>query len=114
MKESLIEADGVRYAQDRGWVVYKWASPGNRGVLDRLHFKNGVTFSVEYKTTDKKATPQQQIEAMKLKRAGIPCRCCDNVTDARAFIDLMTATAADDDPFLEIAMIALDIRSFDP
>ena len=114
MKESIIEADGVKYAQERGWAVYKWSSPGNQGIHDRLHFKNGVSFSIEYKTTGQPATPKQRTEAQRLKAAGIPCRCCDNVQDARDFIDVMTSAAADDDPFLEVAMLACDISSFDP
>lgn len=93
MKESLIETDGVKYARARGWLVYKWSTPGNRGVHDRLHFKNGIAFTIEYKTTGKKATLKQQAEALKLKLAGIPCRCCDSVQDARNFIDKMTKTA---------------------
>ena len=114
MKENLIEADGVKYARDRGWLVYKWASPGNRGVHDRLHFKKGIAFTIEYKTTGKKATPKQRAEAIKLKHAGIPSRCCDNVQDARAFIDTMTKIADDDDLWFDLVMQANDISSFDP
>ena len=114
MKEKLIEADGVKWATDRGWLVYKWSSPGNRGVHDRLHFKNGCTFTIEYKTTGRKATPLQYETAKKLKRVGIPCRCFDNVQDTRQFIDEMTAIADEADPFLELAFISQDITSFDP
>jgi len=94
MKESLIEADGVKYARARGWLVYKWASPGNRGRHDRIFFKNGITFTIEYKTTGKKATIQQLATALDLKDAGIPCRCCDTVQASRDFIDTMTNYAA--------------------
>ncbi len=114
MIEKLIEADGVKYARDRGWEVYKWASPGTRGAHDQMHFKNGVTFTLEYKTTGKKATPKQRGVAVKLKRAGIPCRCCDNVTDARLFIDAMTEAAAEDDPTFDMILRSADISSFDP
>lgn len=110
MKESLIENDGVKYAKARGWLVYKWSSPGNRGVHDRQHFKKGVSFTIEYKTTGKKATPRQRAEAEKLNSAGIPCRCCDSVTDARLFIDEMTGrlnTGRAISPML-------DTSSFDP
>ena len=113
MIEKLIEDDGVKYARDRGWTVYKWSSPGQKGVHDRLHFKNGVTFSIEYKTTGKRATPKQRAEAVKLKRAGIPCRCCDTVTYARSFIDAMTAVAAADDPIFDLIINSRDITSFD-
>ncbi len=114
MKEKLIEADGTKYAQDRGWLVYKWAALGQHGILDRLHFKKGIAFALEYKATGQKATPKQRAEALKLKLADIPCRCCDNVQDARAFIDAMTEAANETDPFFEIMMLSHDITSFDP
>ena len=113
MNEKLIEQDGVKYARDRGWLVYKWSAPGSSGIHDRLHFKNGVSFSIEYKTTRKPATPKQQAEALKLKRAGIPCRCCDNVQDAREFIDTMTEISNEDDPIFDVLILSRDISSFD-
>lgn len=112
MKEALIEADGVKYAKDRGWLVWKWSSPGNRGVHDRLHMKNGCTFSIEYKTTGQKATALQYETAKQLKRAAIPCRCCDNVTDAREFIDLMDKVAGQDDPIFDLVIQSTDLSSF--
>jgi hypothetical protein len=111
VRESLIESDGVKYAEDRGWAVYKWTSPGRAGILDRLHFKNGFTFAIEYKATSEKASVMQQQEAMRLSAAGIPCRCCDSPGDARAFIDTMTAAADRDDCFIA-QVLALDISTF--
>ena len=112
MRESLIEDDGVKYARDRGWLVYKWASPGRVGVLDRLHFKAGVAFIIEYKATGQKASPLQRKEAERLRLAGIPCRCCDSVARARAFIDYMETAADKDNPALVWAL-SKDISSFD-
>lgn len=117
MRESLVETEGVKYARSHGWLVYKWAAPGSVGVHDRLHFRDGVTFTIEYKSTGKKATPRQRKEATKLKAAGIPCRCIDNVTTARRFIDFMTAIA--NDPRRRLTAVPLNdlsqnIRSFDP
>jgi hypothetical protein len=114
MKENLIEADGVIYAWNRGWTVYKWAAPGQHGILDRLFFKKSIAFAIEFKSTGKKATPKQRAEALKLKRAGIPCRCCDNVQDARAFIDAMTEAVNSGDLVFKIRWLATDIASFDP
>lgn len=112
MIESIIENEGVKYARARGWLVYKWSSPGNTGILDRLHFKNGISFAIEYKATGKKASPKQRIEALNLKLAGIPCRCCNTVQAARDFIDLMTDAAAEEDPLFDIAILSNDIESF--
>ena len=114
MRESLVEGAGVKHAERRGWAVYKWAAPGSKGIHDRLHFKNGVSFSIEYKATGKRATPKQRAEAVRLKSKGIPCRCIDNVQDARDFINVMTEVAAQDNPALDIAVLSNDIRSFRP
>lgn len=114
MKEALIENDSVKYAQDRCWLVYKWAAPGRAGILDRLFFKNGIAFAIEFKTTGQKATPKQRAEAVKLKLAGIPCRCCDNAQDARRFIDTMTEIVNEDYPFFNLKKLANNITSFDP
>lgn len=119
MREKLIEDDGVDYAERRGWLAYKWTSPGRGGILDRLHFKKdggagvGVAFAIEYKATGEKATPRQRAEALRLKLAGVPCRCCDNVQAARAFIDVVTRAANNDDR-LALAVLSNNISSFDP
>lgn len=112
MRESLIENDGVKWARDRSWLARKNATPGSKGALDHRFHKNGVTFYIEFKTTGEKATPLQVAEAEALKRAGIPCRCCDNVQDARDFIDTMTKTAEEDDPHFDIIVLAEDLTSF--
>ena len=112
MRESLIEKDGVAYAIARGWLVYKWSSPGRVGIHDRLFFKNSVTFSIEYKATGKKATPKQTKEAFKLKRAQIPSRCCDSVESSRSFIDTMTEVADMQDPIFDMIMLCADLTSF--
>ena len=114
MRECITEHLGTKYAEKRGWLVYKLSSPGNRGVPDRLHFKAGVSFAIEYKTTDKKATPKQLWEASRLKKAGIPCRCFDEISDARDFIDMMTDCVDEGDPAMYIAALSQDISSFNP
>ena len=112
MIEKLIEAEGTKYAEARGWLVYKWSSPGKSGILDRLYFKNGVAFALEFKTTGKKATPKQRAEAERLQAAGIPCRCCDTVAATRSFIDDMEyiATCEYESPLL--CKLVDDLTSF--
>jgi len=116
MQENTIEKDGVKYAEDRGWLVYKWSSPGQAGILDRLFFQRGISFAIEYKATGKSASPKQRAEAVKLKCAGVPARCCDSVQSSRAFIDTMTALLkeSEDDIALALCMLSCDISSFDP
>lgn len=114
MIEKLIEQDGVNFAKARGWSVYKWASPGTTGVHDRIHFKGHVTFTLEYKTTGKKATPKQRIVAQDLKYRGIPSRCCDTAQTARNFITRMTHIVDQTKSMDDLKSIADDISSFDP
>jgi len=113
MQEYLIERDNVKWAQDRGWLVRKQSTPGHRGAHDRIFFKKSLTFTIEFKSTGKKATAQQRAEAVELRRACIPCRCIDNVTEGRDFIDLMTEAADSEDPTFDMIMLANDIGSFD-
>ena len=117
MQEKLIEAEGVRYAKKLGWLVYKFGTPGSTGIHDRIHFKNGLCFTIEYKSTGKKATPKQRGHAEKLSAAGIPCRCVDTVEKARRFIYVMDRLAfliAPAERFKKHALYALAISSFDP
>jgi len=114
MREALVEKDGVNYARARGWEVYKFTSPGSVGRHDRLHFKNSLSFTIEYKAAGKKASPQQRDEAKRLKSVHIPCRCCDTPQKARAFIDAMTEIADRKDPLFDVLMLCSDISSFGP
>jgi len=116
LRESEVEQPGVKFAEGRGWFVYKASSPGNTGIHDQLHHKNVVTFYIEYKAPGKKASPKQLDFARKLRAAGIVCRCIDNVPDARHFIKCMTAIAdgSKEDIAFELLLLSDDISSFDP
>lgn len=71
MRESVIEA----YLRDRvkaaGGKAYKFISPGNNGVPDRLVVVPGLPdFFVETKAPGKKSTPLQIAEQNRLIRMG--------------------------------------------
>lgn len=86
MRESIIEAAGVKLARNLGWYVYKLAFPSASGAHDRIHFRAGVTFTIEYKATGKKATAKQLKRARELYEAGIVSRCIDSIDSAHRFI----------------------------
>jgi hypothetical protein len=111
MLEKHIEKAGTDYARSLGWLVYKGNAPGVVGFHDRVHFKAGLCFTIEYKAPGKKATPPQRRRAEELSAAGIPCRCCDSVAKAKSFIDLMDYHAYFD---INGALTALDLESFEP
>jgi hypothetical protein len=61
MLESIIEQYLVRQVKHcNGWA-FKWASPGNRGVPDRIVFLNKQIWFIELKSTTGKRSTQQKI-----------------------------------------------------
>ena len=114
MIEALIEKTGVEYAEKLGWKVRKATTPGKTGTHDRIHHKNGVTFYIEYKSTGKSASPKQLKFAQEMRDAGIPSRCIESVTTARAFIDIMDGLANQGHIDPSMKYLSLDISSFYP
>lgn len=79
VKESTIEA----YLRDRvkaqGGIAYKWVSPGNVGVPDRLIvFPGGTVYFRELKAPGKKPTPLQVRQLEKLKALGFDVGVIDS------------------------------------
>ena len=72
MKESDIEARLVRLVRERGGLCWKFVSPGNAGVPDRIVVTpGGRTIFVELKTRNGRLSAQQrrQIQALRLRGA---------------------------------------------
>jgi len=114
MREKLIEDTATKAATRAGWTSYKWSSPNNTGVLDRLYFKKGYTFAIEYKKPGKRASPKQRHEAEKLTKAGIACRCYWSVPKATAFIGLMTRIAEKQNRILYESLVKHNMETFEP
>lgn len=49
LTEAQLEKACCEYAAQKGWLSYKWASPGTRGVPDRLFFNSGRVVLAEFK-----------------------------------------------------------------
>lgn len=56
-----------------GGLCYKWESPGEKGVPDRIVIINGKIYFIEIKTVDGVTSPQQtrQIAKLKLNKANV-------------------------------------------
>ncbi len=80
MRESVIEKKVTQYAQQQGWLSYKWTSPNHRAVPDRLYFKAGKVLLVEYKAPGKKPTKLQAYVHQKLKAEGFNVHVIDSIT----------------------------------
>lgn len=79
MRERNIEAylrDSVKKA---GGIAYKWVSPGNNGVPDRIVIiPGGKIIFVELKAPGKKPTALQQVQHDKLRALGCDVRVIDS------------------------------------
>ncbi len=91
-KQGLVrERDIEAYLRDQvraaGGRAYKFESPGNAGVPDRLVLLPGgrVTF-VELKAPGKKPTPLQLAQAEKIRRLGFTVDVIDSKQGVDAFI----------------------------
>lgn len=92
--EKDIEKDCVQYAKRRGAASYKFVSPSNRGVPDRVFVWQGVTFFTEFKRLGAKPTKLQRRKIREINEAGGIAFWCDNFD---IFRDLSHAILYDDD-----------------
>lgn len=71
MKESEIERVLVEEVKHLGGRAYKWVSPGNSGVPDRIVILPDTRpIFVELKTDTGRLSPLQEIQIQKLKNLG--------------------------------------------
>ncbi len=84
MKESVVEAYLRDQVKAHGGKAYKFISPGNAGVPDRLIvWPGGWVDFVELKATGQKCTALQEAQIAKLRGLG----CTVNVVDSIAGVD---------------------------
>ena len=58
--EKDIEKKLVKYAESLGMLTFKFTSPSNAGVVDRIFIYRGQVFFMEIKTVSGKLTPLQK------------------------------------------------------
>lgn len=80
--EKALERMVIEWARAHGWLTFKWQSQNNRGVPDRLFFKDGLAVAIEFKRPGERPTKLQQLQIDKLRAHRIPAFACDNVTSA--------------------------------
>lgn len=80
--EKLLERKLREGVKIRGGKAYKFVSPGNRGVPDRIiQTKDGRTLYVEIKTTGKKLTPLQEANKADMASRNIAVHVIDSEED---------------------------------
>ena len=78
--ETDIEDDLLDYGKTLGYVCYKFVSPGNRGVPDRIFInRNGITLFIELKRRGKVPSRNQDRQIRKIKGQLAPCFVVDNL-----------------------------------
>lgn len=87
MKESVIEAKLVRLVKDRGGLCYKFVSPGNTGVPDRIVITpGGRVIFVELKTEEGRLSAVQKLQLAELKKRGADVRVLYGLDQVKEFV----------------------------
>lgn len=87
-EESTLESKCRLYAQAKGCDYYKFVSPGNTGVPDRMitAYPKRVMW-VEFKAKGNYATPKQLFEIARLHRKGHEAYVIDNFDSFKLILD---------------------------
>lgn len=91
----MLEKDIEQYLIDNvkklGGRCYKFTSPGNSGVPDRIVFlPGGVIYFVELKTKYKGPRPLQRVQIRRLTRLGQEVRVLCGLDQVKEFVDEIT------------------------
>ena len=88
MLERDIEKRVKDYARSKGWLAYKFTSPGHIGVPDGLFISPaGFVILMEFKQTGKKPTAMQQREIDRINQHGVLALVVDSVEQGKGLID---------------------------
>ena len=93
MLEAQIESKVVRLCKLYGLTTYKFSSPSNRGVPDRIIISNGSVLFLELKRRGQKPTRLQMHEINRLREAGCRADWADNYDTASSIILLFQVTS---------------------
>ena len=87
MRESKIEQRLRVKLQRLGCLVYKFVSPGNNGVPDRIVITPGGTvYFVELKKDDGELSPGQRVQLRRLRQHNVPTAVIYGNRDADLFV----------------------------
>lgn len=88
MKESSIEARLVKMVRSRGGLCYKFVSPGNPGVPDRIVITPaGRTVYVELKTEAGRLAAIQKYQHEEMRKRGAEVRTLKGLDQVLAFVE---------------------------
>lgn len=70
MSEAALQRKVIRELNALGWIVWKWESPGRRGVPDLIALRDGIVIFIEVKTPEGRLSPGQTKMIRDMLRAG--------------------------------------------
>lgn len=86
MREREVESALTTAVRKAGGVSYKWTSPNQRGVPDRIVFLPGAMVLVEVKAPGQRPTPLQQRIHDRLRNLGQDVRVIDTKEQAEELV----------------------------
>ena len=89
MRESKIEKAVVDHARKLGVLTYKFVSPANRGVPDRVFIGAGETVYIEFKATGQAPTKLQQKIHRDFLFVGVEVYIIDDIKQGTDLIDAL-------------------------
>jgi len=89
MRESKIEEAVCKYAEDLGWRVRKYVTPGHKGAPDRIFMRKGVVFWIEFKGPHGGLSALQEREIQRIKEDGFKVFVIDNIDEGKRVIQEM-------------------------
>lgn len=88
VRESTIEKKVTELAKKCGWLSYKFSSPAQRAVPDRIYMKNGRVVFIEFKASGKTASKAQLYEHRNIRsQGGIEVYVVDSVDHGALLLD---------------------------
>lgn len=82
VRERDIEKKVTDWAKKNSWLTYKFVSPSNRGVPDRVFIRAGIIIWIEFKAPGKVPDPLQAATIKKMQAQGCEVYVCDSVESA--------------------------------
>ena len=96
MLEREVEKFLVKGVREKGGRAFKWVSPGNDGVPDRIVILPGrVPVFVELKTETGRLSRIQSVQIQRLRSLGQDVRVLHGVDEVRRFLDLCDTASSE-------------------
>jgi hypothetical protein len=91
VRESPIEQSLRTAVEKQKGRAYKWTSPGNKGVPDRIVFMHGMCFLVETKATNGRLSAVQKVQHKKLKALGFDVVVLNSKEQVKLWVELQSS-----------------------